>query len=43
MAAPFNLEDHGITVTEIHRNLPPSALYEHPSETSYSNALVCSR
>ena len=29
MAAPFNLKDHGITVTEIHRNLPPSALYEH--------------
>ena len=29
MAAPFNLENHGITVTEIQRNLPPSALYEH--------------
>ena len=29
MTAPFNLEDHGITVAEIHRNLPPSALYEH--------------
>jgi hypothetical protein len=29
MAAPFNLKDHGITVTEVHRNLPPSALYEH--------------
>src|SRR5208283_2613638 len=25
----FNLKDHGITVAEIHRNLPPSALYEH--------------
>ena len=29
MAALFNLKDHGITVGEIHRNLPPSALYEH--------------
>lgn len=29
MTEPFKLEDHGITVTEIHRNLPPSALYEH--------------
>ena len=29
MTNPFNLQDDGITVTEIHRNLPPSALYEH--------------
>ena len=29
MTNPFNLEDHGIAVVEIHRNLPPSALYEH--------------
>src|SRR5215472_14772748 len=29
MTAPFNLQDHGVTVAEIHRNLPPSALYEH--------------
>ena len=29
MAALFDLKDHGITVAEIHRNLPPSALYEH--------------
>ncbi len=29
MTKPFNLQDDGITVTEIHRNLPPSALYEH--------------
>ena len=29
MSAPFNLKDHGVTVAEIHRNLPPSALYEH--------------
>jgi phosphoenolpyruvate carboxykinase (ATP) len=29
MTNPFNLEDHRIAVAEIHRNLPPSALYEH--------------
>src|SRR6516164_6273466 len=29
MTALFDLKDHGITVTEIHRNLAPSALYEH--------------
>jgi phosphoenolpyruvate carboxykinase (ATP) len=29
MADPFNLKEHGITVAEIHRNLPPSVLYEH--------------
>jgi phosphoenolpyruvate carboxykinase (ATP) len=29
MTAPFNFKDHGITAAEIHRNLPPSALYEH--------------
>ena len=25
----FNLRDYDITVAEIHRNLPPSQLYEH--------------
>lgn len=25
----FNLMDHELTVSQIHRNLPPSALYEH--------------
>src|ERR1700756_346254 len=29
MPALFDLKDHGVTVAEIHRNLPPSALYEH--------------
>ena len=29
MTAPFNLKEHGVTVAEIHRNLPPRALYEH--------------
>ena len=29
MTTLFDLKDHGITVAEIHRNLPPSALYEH--------------
>ena len=28
-SAKFSLEQHGLTVAEIHRNLPPSALYEH--------------
>src|SRR5215471_5654796 len=26
---PFSLEQHQIVVTEVHRNLPPSSLYEH--------------
>ena len=25
----FNLEQHQLTVAEVHRNLAPSALYEH--------------
>ena len=25
----FDLKDHEITVAEIHRNMPPGALYEH--------------
>ena len=25
---PFNLKQHGLTVTEVNRNLSPSALYE---------------
>src|ERR1044071_882980 len=25
----FNLNEHGLTVAEVHRNLPPSSLYEH--------------
>ena len=29
MSAPFDLKDNGVTVADIHRNLPPSALYEH--------------
>jgi ATP-dependent phosphoenolpyruvate carboxykinase len=29
MTSLFDLEDQGVTVAEIHRNLPPSALYEH--------------
>jgi phosphoenolpyruvate carboxykinase (ATP) len=29
LASPFNLRDYGINVAEIHRNLPPSALYEN--------------
>ena len=26
---PFDLHDHDLTVAEVHRNLPPGALYEH--------------
>ena len=26
---PFSLAEHGLNVTEVHSNLPPSALYEH--------------
>ena len=26
---PFDLKQHGLTVTEVHRNISPSALYEH--------------
>jgi Phosphoenolpyruvate carboxykinase len=29
MGGDFNLEEHHLTVGEVHRNLPPSALYEH--------------
>src|SRR6266481_3690684 len=28
-SAIFTLEQHGLTVADVHRNLPPSALYEH--------------
>src|SRR6187397_1395162 len=28
-SAIFSLEQHGLTVAEVHHNLPPSALYEH--------------
>ena len=27
--APFDLTTHGLTVANVHRNLPASALYEH--------------
>jgi phosphoenolpyruvate carboxykinase (ATP) len=29
MERPFNLLDYDLTVAEVHRNLPPSQLYEH--------------
>src|SRR5262249_58991927 len=29
MSSAFNLQDYGITVAEVHHNLPPSRLYEH--------------
>ena len=29
MATTFSLQEYGITVGEVHHNLPPSSLYEH--------------
>src|SRR5215472_12320583 len=29
LMATFDLKEHGITVSQLHHNLPPSALYEH--------------
>ena len=29
MSSPFTLQEYGLQVTEVHRNLPPCALYEH--------------
>ena len=29
MSVSFNLQEHGVTVAEVHRNLPIGALYEH--------------
>jgi len=29
MSVSFNLQEHGVTVAEVHRNLPLGALYEH--------------
>ena len=29
MTKPFNLQDYGITVAQIHRHLPPSVLYKY--------------
>ena len=28
-AVAFTLDQNGLSVAEVHRNLPPSALYEH--------------
>ncbi len=41
MGQPFSLSSHGITVTDVYRNLPPSSLYEeairHEAGTSISD------
>ena len=29
MSGTLNLQEYGLTVAEVHRNLPPSSLYEH--------------
>jgi hypothetical protein len=41
MTALFDLKDQGVTVAEIHRNLPPSAFYEHAIR--YERTLVSPR
>ena len=33
---PFDLKQHGLTVTEVHRNISPSALYEHATRRGVS-------
>ena len=35
----FTLRHHEITVAEIHRNLPPSALYEHAILAAYQEGV----
>ena len=36
---PFNLNQHGLTLTEVHRNLLPSALYEHATRRGVSELM----
>jgi len=36
---PFNLKQHELTVTEVHRNLSPSALYEHATRRRNSELM----
>ena len=36
---PFNLKQHGLTFTEVHRNLLPSALYEHATRRGVSELM----
>ena len=43
MTALFYLKDHGVTVAEIHRNLPPSALYDHAIRYEKNAKLVSPR
>jgi len=30
----FDLKAHELTVTDVHRNLPPSSLYDHANGTN---------
>lgn len=44
MTKPFNLQDYGITVAQIHRNLPPSVLYEYAIiPCNYQQPVLCRR
>jgi hypothetical protein len=36
---PFDLKQHGLTVTEVNRNLPPSAVYEHATRRGVSELM----
>ena len=36
---PFNLKQHGLTLTKVHRNLSPSALYEHATRRGDSELM----
>ena len=42
MAARFSLEQYGIGVEEIHRNLPPAVLYEHALKWDRGSAISAS-
>jgi phosphoenolpyruvate carboxykinase (ATP) len=40
MADSFNLRNHGITVSQVHRNLPLGALYEREASIVDNGALA---
>src|SRR5690606_29321038 len=42
MAARFSLEQYGIGVEEVHRNLPPAVLYEHALKWDRGSAITAS-
>jgi phosphoenolpyruvate carboxykinase (ATP) len=42
MAAPFSLEQYGINVAEVYRNLPPAVLYEHALKWGRGSSIAAS-